>query len=84
MTLNFNFLGAPLIKQYSYRMIAIAGSIMSVFGMLFSAVSPSVYPLYATYGFVTGLGFGLMYLASMVAVQHWFDKRRSLAAGKVM
>ena len=75
-------LAGPLIKKYSYRNMAITGSLISTLGMLSSAFVPSIYPLYVTYGLTTGLGFGLMYLASMVAVQHWFDSRRATAAGK--
>ncbi len=77
-------IAAPLIEFYSYRTIAITGSVISAFGMLLSAFSPYLYVLYMTYGLLTGLGFGFMYLTSMVAVQHWFDKRRSLASGEII
>ncbi len=77
-------LAAPLIEHYSYRTIAITGSVISACGMLLSAFSPNIYLLYLTYGLLTGLGFGFMYLTSMVAVQHWFDKRRALAAGRIL
>ena len=51
--------------------------------MLLSAFSPTIYLLYITYGLLTGLGFGFMYLTSIVAVQHWFNKRRALASGRI-
>ncbi len=35
--------GAPLIKHYSYRATAIAGSTVSSLGMLLSAFSPNIY-----------------------------------------
>ena len=75
-------IAAPLTKHYGTRIIAVTGSIFSACGMLLSAFSPTIYLLYITYGMLTGLGFGFMYLTSMVAVQHWFDKRRASAAGK--
>lgn len=31
--------------------------------------------------YAAGVGNGLMYVTSMVAVQHWFDKRRAMATG---
>ncbi len=75
-------LAAPLIKKYSYRNIAIIGSVLSALGMVSSAFVPNIYFLYVTYGLMSGLGFGFMYLASMVAVQHWFDRKRATAAGE--
>ena len=75
--------GAPLIKHYSYRSIAICGATISSLGMLLSAFSPYIYLLYITYGLLTGIGFGLMYLTALVAVQHWFESRRATAAGKL-
>ena len=30
---------------------------------------------------VSGIGNGLMYVTSMVAVQHWFDRKRAMATG---
>ncbi len=75
------FIAAPLIEQYSYRTIAICGTIISMLGIIVSAFSPNIYILYLTYGLVPGLGFGFMYLTSMVGTQHWFIKRRATAAG---
>ncbi len=75
-------LAAPLIKHYSYRTIAISGTIISSIGLLVSAFSQNIYLRYITYGLVPGVGFGFMYLTSMVGTQHWFVKRRALASGK--
>ncbi|CAD5116913.1 DgyrCDS5754 [Dimorphilus gyrociliatus] len=48
--------------------------------MASSGVS-TIYQLFFTYGILTGFGNGLMYFSSMVAVQHYFDKKRALATG---
>ena len=37
--------------------------------------------LYLSCVFTTGVGFGLMYLPSIVMVGYYFDKRRALATG---
>ena len=31
--------------------------------------------------FLSGIGYGMMYVTSMVVVQHYFDKKRALATG---
>ncbi|ELT98491.1 hypothetical protein CAPTEDRAFT_205609 [Capitella teleta] len=80
--LNFTgILSGPLIQRFGWRKVTIAGSFLSASGFALSAAAPNVYILYLTYGVMTGLGNGLMFLTSMVAVQHYFDRRRSLATG---
>ncbi len=78
------FIAAPFVRHYGYQTTVITGSGLSAYGMLLSAFSPNVYLLYLTYGLMTGLGFGFMYLTCIVVVQHWFDKKRALAAGEVL
>ncbi|ELU17411.1 hypothetical protein CAPTEDRAFT_225743 [Capitella teleta] len=71
----------PLIRRFGWRKVTIFGSILSAVGFASSALANNVYVLYFTYGVMTGIGNGLMYVTSMVAVQHYFDKRRAMATG---
>lgn len=74
-------LSGPLIKRFGWRKVTIFGSILSAIGFGTSSLAPNIYMLYFTYGVLTGIGNGLMYVTSMVAVQHYFDKRRAMATG---
>ncbi|KAI0237018.1 Monocarboxylate transporter 12 [Lamellibrachia satsuma] len=72
---------SPFIKKFGWRVVSITGSVLSAVGFATSALAPNVYTLYFTYGVLTGLGNGLMYVTSMVAVQHYFSRRRAMATG---
>lgn len=71
----------PLLKWYGWRKVTIFGALLSTTGFCASATVNSLYYLYFTYGVLTGIGNGLMYVTSMVCVQHYFDKYRALATG---
>lgn len=73
--------GSPLIKRFGWRAVTIFGSVLSAIGFATSALAPNIYVLYLTYGVLTGIGNGMMYVTSMVAVQHYFDKKRAMATG---
>jgi len=70
-----------LIERFGFRAVTISGCLLSVIGFISSAFATNVYVLYFTYGGLTGVGNGLMYVTCMVAVQHYFSKRRALATG---
>ncbi|XP_033759041.1 monocarboxylate transporter 4-like [Pecten maximus] len=56
-----------------------AGSTLIGVGMFSSTSVPSLYWLYLTYGVITGVGFGMVHLVSIVTVNLTFDKGRSVA-----
>ena len=78
---------AALLNSYSHRKVTLAGVLLATTGLLLSALyiklstAPSIVVLYITIGLVTGLGFGLMDLASMDIVEHFFSRRLGLAMG---
>jgi MFS family permease len=55
--------------------------LLAAFGFVLSVFSPNVLFLYFSLGIVAGFGFGLIYLPSVVAINVYFDRRRSLATG---
>ena len=81
---------AALLNSYNHRKVTLAGVLLATTGLLFSALyiklstAPSIVVLYITIGLVTGLGFGLMDLASMDIVEHFFSRRLGLAMGLVI
>ena len=58
-----------------------AGALLASLGLLTASFAPSVSLLLWCYSVLTGLGFGLMYIPSVVVSAPYFTHRRSLAIG---
>ncbi|EDV39554.1 uncharacterized protein Dana_GF10083 [Drosophila ananassae] len=72
---------SALANKYGCRAVCIAGSIIACIAFVLSTFSNSVGMLMATYGFLGGFGFGMIYLPAVVAVGYYFETKRSLATG---
>lgn len=84
------FMASPLLSgpiasyltdRYGCRKVTIVGSITAAIGFLLSAVSNSMEMLFVTFGVIAGVGLSLCYVAAVVIVAYYFDKRRSFATG---
>lgn len=72
---------SALANKFGCRAVCIAGSIIACLAFVLSTFSNSVGMLMATYGFMGGFGFGMIYLPAVVAVGYYFETKRSLATG---
>ncbi|ALC43494.1 CG13907 [Drosophila busckii] len=72
---------SALANRYGCRAVCIAGSIIACIAFVLSTFSGTVSMLMATYGFMGGFGFGMIYLPAVVAVGYYFETKRSLATG---
>lgn len=70
-----------LTDRYGCRKVTIAGSILACLGFVLSAFSTSMEMLFLTFGILAGFGLSLCYVAAVVIVAYYFDKRRSFATG---
>lgn len=70
-----------LTDRYGCRKVTIVGAITASIGFLLSAASNSMEMLFVTFGIVAGFGLSLCYVAAVVIVAYYFDKRRSFATG---
>lgn len=70
-----------LTDRYGCRKVTIAGSILACIGFVLSAFSTSMEMLFLTFGILAGFGLSLCYVAAVVIVAYYFDKRRSFATG---
>lgn len=70
-----------LATRFGCRNVAVVGSIMAAGSFFASSFSNSIIMMLITYGIMGGIGFGLMYLPSIVMVGYYFDKKRALATG---
>lgn len=72
---------SALANRFDCRRVAIVGSLVSSAAFLASIFATSVVYLIICYGIIGGIGFGLIYLPSIVMVQFYFEKRRAFATG---
>ncbi|KAJ8718282.1 hypothetical protein PYW08_002519 [Mythimna loreyi] len=70
---------SALVDRYGCRIMTMIAGLLSTIGFLLAAVSNSVEMLCLTFGFISGLAMGILYVTAVVSVAFWFDKRRNLA-----
>jgi len=78
-------LGGPivgrLVKELGTRPVCILGAVISSVGMVIASFGTRLDVVLLGYSVVSGVGFGLMYIPSVVGAAPFFNKRRSLAMG---
>ncbi|XP_021707529.1 uncharacterized protein LOC5567273 [Aedes aegypti] len=70
-----------LTDRYGCRNVTIVGSILASAGFAISAYAETIEMLYLTFGVLAGFGLSLCYVAAVVIVAYYFDKKRSFATG---
>lgn len=70
-----------LTDRYGCQKVTVIGSIIASTGFVISAFADSLFTLFITFGLISGFGLSLCYVAAVVIVAYYFDKKRSLATG---
>ncbi|XP_037937310.1 uncharacterized protein LOC119671945 [Teleopsis dalmanni] len=83
--MNFSglFVG-PLLKEFSYRKVAIAGSLLCGLGLALTSPANNMAHILSTYSVINGIGVGLATSAAFVALNHYFKHKRGQAVGLSM
>ena len=74
-------IASALTDRYGCRKVTIAGSILATLGFLLSSFANTLEVLYLTFGILSGFGLSLCYVAAVVIVAYYFERRRSFATG---
>lgn len=74
-------LASILTDRYGCQTVTIIGAVIASLGFFVSAFVNSIPLLLLTVGVVTGLGLAVCYVAAIVIVAFYFEKKRSLATG---
>ncbi len=74
-------LAGRMVDKYDPRVVIISGGIIAALGMFLSGISTNAWHLYLSYGFLIGLGDGVLYITCVAVVSRWFIKKRALAIG---
>lgn len=84
------FMGVPLLAgpiastltdRFGCRKVTIAGALLASAGFILSSMANSLEVLFFTFGIMSGLGLALCYVAAIVIVAYYFEKRRAFATG---
>ncbi|BFZ25529.1 hypothetical protein BsWGS_28568 [Bradybaena similaris] len=70
-----------LCVRYGCRKVTMVGSVVTMAGFILSTQASNVGWLIFTYGVIGGIGFGMVYLPSIVCVGYWFEKKRAFTTG---
>ncbi|CAH1785204.1 unnamed protein product [Owenia fusiformis] len=74
-------ISSMLTNKFGCRPTVILGGVISAIGLGTSAFATNIYHLYITFGIVTGIGFGFVYIPSVSIIAPYFKKKRALAYG---
>ena len=74
-------LAGRLVDKYDPRVVIISGGIITALGMFLTGIATKGWHLYTSYGFLIGLGDGVLYITCVAVVSRWFIKKRALAIG---
>jgi len=74
----------PILRTFSYRTVAIGGSIAVFIGMLLTSFAVTFWQFLVYYGILLAIGCGLSMAAFSFAVNSYFKKRRGMAMGIAM
>ncbi|GBP93669.1 Monocarboxylate transporter 12 [Eumeta japonica] len=70
-----------LTDRYGCRRMTVFGSLLAALGFVISAFVDNMETLFLTFGIMAGFGLSLCYVAAVVIVAYYFEKKRSLATG---
>ncbi|MPC37344.1 Monocarboxylate transporter 12 [Portunus trituberculatus] len=74
-------LASILTDRYGCQTVTICGALVACLGFFVSAFVNTIPMLLLTVGVITGLGLAVCYVAAIVIVAFYFEKKRSLATG---
>ncbi len=78
---GLGIVSGPLADRFGARPLAVAGMLLTGFGLAAASAARTLVEVYAAYSLGVGLGVGLAYVPAIGAVQRWFVRRRGFASG---
>ncbi|OTF70094.1 Monocarboxylate transporter-like protein, partial [Euroglyphus maynei] len=72
---------SSLANRFGCRIVTIMGAIIAFIAFSLSTIAPNIVTLYITYGFLGGVGMGMIFLPAIVSVGYYFTTKRAFATG---
>lgn len=85
---GFLFCSGPIVaglaNQFGCRAVVMGGGVVTAAMYMLTVFGPNVWAMLITYGFIGGLSTGCTYIASLIVIAEYFDKKRGVATGITM
>lgn len=85
---GFLFCSGPIVaglaNQFGCRIVVMIGALITSLMYFLSAFAPSIEVIIVTCGIVGGLSTGCTYIASLIVVNEYFEKKKGIATGITM
>nr|CAH7732350.1 unnamed protein product [Callosobruchus chinensis] len=72
---------SAVANRYGFRSVAMFGGVLGAAAFAISHFANSVTFLCVTYGVIGGIGFGFLYVPSIITIGFYFERWRALATG---
>jgi MFS family permease len=64
--------------------VAIFGALIASAAVALSIISPDIRTMWLLFGFIGGIGMGIVYLPSIIIIGYYFEKKRAIATGNAI
>ncbi|KAG5315825.1 MOT1 protein, partial [Acromyrmex insinuator] len=81
ITCSLGLISGPMMKRFAFRQVAYFGSLTVVLGICAAAFAVSLPTLIITYCVIIGIGQGILFPATTLALNTYFRKKRNVAMG---
>ncbi|KYQ56363.1 Monocarboxylate transporter 1 [Trachymyrmex zeteki] len=81
ITCSLGLISGPMMKRFAFRQVAYFGSLTVVIGICAAAFAVSLPTLIITYCVIIGIGQGILFPATTLALNTYFRKKRNVAMG---
>ncbi|KAL6440491.1 hypothetical protein ACFW04_003188 [Cataglyphis niger] len=81
ITCSLGLISGPMMKRFAFRQVAYFGGLTIVLGICTVAFAVSLPTLIITYCVIIGIGQGIVFLSTSLALNTYFRKKRNVAMG---
>lgn len=81
ITSSLGLISGPMMKRFTFRRVAFLGGVIVAIGICAVAFAVSLPSIIITYCFIVGIGHGIMFPATNLAMNTYFRNKRNVAMG---
>ncbi|PBC27540.1 Monocarboxylate transporter [Apis cerana cerana] len=81
ITCSLGLISGPMMKRFTFRKVAFLGGFIVIVGICAAAYAISLPSIIITYCIIVGIGHGIMFPATNLAMNTYFRKKRNIAMG---
>ncbi|XP_014487671.1 PREDICTED: monocarboxylate transporter 6-like isoform X2 [Dinoponera quadriceps] len=81
ITCSLGLISGPMMKRFAFRKVAYFGGLTVVLGICAAAFAMSLPTLIVTYCIIIGIGQGIIFPATSLAMNTYFRRKRNIAMG---